>query len=103
VARRPTKGREEMHKVPIRIPYSKSREANERKYGQASTSYKQCLLCARPIRGVSMKVVVLSSDLGEIIDPQSPEGQGEDNGGAFFIGPDCWKTNRQLHPYEVKE
>ncbi len=86
---------------PISIPYSLRRNANERRYGQARTDVAQCLLCSKPLSSEGLHLVMLDDGCGQIIDPSSEEGQGEQNGGCFFIGPDCWRRNRQLHPYEV--
>ena len=84
-------------KPPIDIPFSEKRSANEARYGNGADA---CLLCAKPIKDTTKaKVVVLTSSLGQIADQMTPP---EINGGEFFIGPDCWRRNPQLHPYETK-
>ena len=84
----------------IPIPYSPKFEANRDRYGH-SGSTDRCLLCGKPVNPARATWVVLTDDLGEIVDPKIEE-TGEPYGGRFVIGPDCWKSNPQLHPFKVE-
>lgn len=90
-----------MSRDPIDIPYSKSHGANRRRYAMSPCD---CLLCAKPMNSnlKTKKWVMLDAALGKIIDPDSDDAKSENNGGYFFIGPDCWRSNPQLRGYDDK-
>jgi ribosomal protein S27AE len=80
----------------IPIPYARHREPCRRGSGGNMTL---CLLCERPLDRTKSHVVVLDQGCGRITDPNIDQ---ERSGGCFDIGPDCWRNNPQLHPYEVR-
>ena len=77
----------------IPIPRSHAREANLKRFGHGDV--EPCLLCAKPVNHDTARWVALNDWCGEITDPKN-----EPNGGCFPVGPDCWKRNPQLKPYE---
>ncbi len=83
----------------IPIPYSASKGKNQGRYGQCRTDVLQCLLCSKPIKEETARWVVLTSDLGEIADPAIEQ---ETSGGCFPIGPDCFRSNKQIHAYGIQ-
>src|SRR3989304_5321357 len=70
------------------IDLNEIRSAKYSERAQWTDVSEPCVLCGKPVqKSITPKYVVLSTDLGAIVLPDT-----EPNGGAFLIGSDCAKT-----------
>ena len=87
----------------IDIPYSDHREENERRF-RRKPAHERCLLCGRPVRKERAQWVHVHEGGSSIVTEEEAfalnvAGQSGGDMYGFPIGPDCWRSHPELHPY----